>query len=357
MPIPLANIPKDIDAEEAVNGSLLIDGAAITRIVSYLRPTDFYSERGMFVYNACVSLYQRDEPINQITVGNQLHQDGKLSTAGGAAYLSHLVSNCATSLDIDSYAKIVHQASVYRKIITFSEMITDIGVKQDPDVNGSFDKIATEFEKLRQDTTMATRKLVIERPRLVETQPPYYIWNVNGTDIRFSLIEITTQTQFKRKVVAECNFVPLQPKNWDAYVNELLQISVKIEAPMEASSEYQLKLTIGQIFDKYFTEATEFSDLARGYVRRKFSAKPDEPEIEYYCLKSTALVTYLEGKKITISPNDLWAKYISKWGGVRHKGIRIGDKTTSLWCIPVSAFDEEAEQREPAQIPEVPEDF
>ena len=60
--------PHDISAEEAVGGSLLIDGQAIYETAVLLRPGDFYSEQNRLVYQACFSLYERNEAINQITV-------------------------------------------------------------------------------------------------------------------------------------------------------------------------------------------------------------------------------------------------------------------------------------------------
>jgi len=77
--------PHDIDAEEAVNGSLLIDGTAIYKIASFLNQPDFYSEQNQLVYGACLSLYQRNEAINQITVAQELDRRGKLEACGGAA--------------------------------------------------------------------------------------------------------------------------------------------------------------------------------------------------------------------------------------------------------------------------------
>ena len=100
--------PHDIDAEEAVIGSLLIDGTAIYKIITLLQGPDyFYHERNQWLYGACLALYQRDEAINQITVAQELDRQGKLETCGGAAYLSHLISIVPTSLDIEHYAQIV----------------------------------------------------------------------------------------------------------------------------------------------------------------------------------------------------------------------------------------------------------
>lgn len=132
--------PHDIDAEESVVGSLLIDGTAIYKISSDLRPADFYSERNMLIFAACQALYTRNEQINQITVAQELARQSKLETCGGAAYLSHVISVCPTSLEIDSYAEIVYRLSMMRKLIAAGAQITDIGYQSEPDVDTSLGK-------------------------------------------------------------------------------------------------------------------------------------------------------------------------------------------------------------------------
>ena len=84
--------PHDIEAEEAVIGSLLIDPEAILKVATFLKPEDFFDETNQAIYQACLSLYQRNEVINQITVAHELMRQNKLEQIGGAAYLSHLIS-------------------------------------------------------------------------------------------------------------------------------------------------------------------------------------------------------------------------------------------------------------------------
>jgi len=109
--------PHDLDAEEAVIGSLLIDGKAIIQITNLLPHADyFYHERNQWLYAACLALYQRDEAINQITLAQELDRQGKLESCGGAAYLSHLVSMVPTSLDIEHYAQIVYRLALNRRL-------------------------------------------------------------------------------------------------------------------------------------------------------------------------------------------------------------------------------------------------
>jgi len=144
--------PHDIDAEEAVTGSLLIDGTAIYKIATFLQPSDFYHEQSQWVYGACLSLYQRpegSEAINQITVAQELARQGKLESCGGAAYLSHLISIVPTSLDIEHYAQIVYRLSVMRGLINAAGQIAAIGYEADPNVDASFSRAEEVLFRLR----------------------------------------------------------------------------------------------------------------------------------------------------------------------------------------------------------------
>ncbi len=141
--------PHDIDAEEAVIGSLLIDGTAIYKIATLLNQPDFYHEQNQWLYGACLSLYQRNEAINQITVAQELDRQKKLEACGGAAYLSHLIANCPTSLDVEHYAQIVYRLSVMRHLINAANQIEAIGYEADPNVDASLSRAEDILFRLR----------------------------------------------------------------------------------------------------------------------------------------------------------------------------------------------------------------
>ena len=144
--------PHDIDAEEAVIGSLLIEGNAIFKIAYLLEQSeqsDFYHEQNQWLYGACLSLYQRNEAINQITVAQELDRQGRLEACGGAAYLSHLISIVPTSLDIEHYAQIVYRLAVKRRLIAAADKIAAIGYGADPDVDYNLNKAEDILFKLR----------------------------------------------------------------------------------------------------------------------------------------------------------------------------------------------------------------
>jgi len=133
--------PHDVEAEEAVIGSLLIDPDAVLKVATSLKPEDFFVETNQLIYQACLSLYQRpDEVINQITVAHELARQNRLEEIGGAAYLSHLISIVPTSLHVEYYAQIVSSMAVMRRLIAAAGQIAAIGYEAGPDVESSLNK-------------------------------------------------------------------------------------------------------------------------------------------------------------------------------------------------------------------------
>jgi len=145
--------PHNIEAEEAVIGSVLIDPDAILTICDFLKPEAFYREQNRWVYQACLSLYQREgkkEDIDQITVAQELARQGKLEVVGGLGYLSHLVSVVPTSVHVEHYAEIVHRLWVSRQLIAAAAQIAAIGYEADPDVEGSLSRAEDVLYRLHR---------------------------------------------------------------------------------------------------------------------------------------------------------------------------------------------------------------
>ncbi|MDA1035586.1 MAG: replicative DNA helicase [Chloroflexi bacterium] len=129
--------PHDPDAEEAVVGSLLIDGEAINRIAPLVKPEDFYRERNRWAFEACQSLYRRGDAIDQISVARELSLHERLEEIGGPAYLSHLVSAVPTTVHIEHFARIVNQTATMRRLIEAASQIASIGYGDTADVNAA----------------------------------------------------------------------------------------------------------------------------------------------------------------------------------------------------------------------------
>ena len=127
-------LPHDTDAEEALIGSLLIDGECIARIAPMLQPGDFYRERNQLCYDAALALSNRNQAVDQTTLAGELARTERLEQAGGMAYLSHLVAITPTSVHAEDYAEIVSRTATMRKLIAAGAKIAELGYSDTDDL-------------------------------------------------------------------------------------------------------------------------------------------------------------------------------------------------------------------------------
>ena len=120
-------LPHDLGAEEAVLGSVLIDGGCLTRLAPLLKEGDFYRERNQVCFDAAMSLFQRGQAVDQVTLAGELARTEKLDLVGGMAYLSHLVSITPTSVHAEHYAQSVSRTSGMRRLIDAGNRIVELG--------------------------------------------------------------------------------------------------------------------------------------------------------------------------------------------------------------------------------------
>ena len=127
-------LPHDTEAEESVLGSILIDGECLTRLAPLLKQGDFYRERNQLCFDAAMSLFQRDQAVDQITLAGELSRTEKLDLVGGMAYLSHLVSITPTSVHAEDYAQVVSRTSNMRRLIDAGNRIVNLGYTDTEDI-------------------------------------------------------------------------------------------------------------------------------------------------------------------------------------------------------------------------------
>ena len=99
--------PFNIEAEEAVIASILVDDDAVARVESIISAEHFYRDQNRWAYEACLELWSRNETINQVTLAHELSRRGKLDDAGGIPYISRIVGELATPVGVEHYAGIV----------------------------------------------------------------------------------------------------------------------------------------------------------------------------------------------------------------------------------------------------------
>jgi replicative DNA helicase len=128
-------MPHNVEAEEAVLGALLIDPDAIFRVASFLRPEDFFIERNGWVYDAILSLHDRREAVDFVTLCDELERHKRLEEVGGAAYITRLINVVPTSIHVEHYGHIVERAAVRRRLIRAATEIASLGYQEAQDVD------------------------------------------------------------------------------------------------------------------------------------------------------------------------------------------------------------------------------
>jgi replicative DNA helicase len=132
--------PQNIEAEEAVLGALLIDSDAIIRVSTILKPDDFYREKNGWIYSATLALHERHEPIDFLTLCDELERKGQLDQVGGPAYLTGLINAEPTSIHIEHYATIVQRAAIRRRLIEAAGQIAALAYREEDDLDEVVDR-------------------------------------------------------------------------------------------------------------------------------------------------------------------------------------------------------------------------
>ena len=126
--------PFDVEAEEAVIASVMVDGDAIYKVQGIVRPEDFYREQHRWTYEACLALWERGETVNQVTVAHELSRRERLEDSGGPGFLSRIVGELPTPIGVEHYAAIVSRDATYRQLIGASSQITQLAYQGGPDL-------------------------------------------------------------------------------------------------------------------------------------------------------------------------------------------------------------------------------
>jgi len=142
--------PQNLEAEQSVLGSLMLDKNSIIRIADLITPGDFYRNIHNNIYQAMIDLYQNNEPIDLLSVTNILRIRGKLEEIGGANYLAELVNNVPTATHIFYYAKIVKEKKVLRDLIEASHYIGNLGYQEAENIESLLDEAEKRIFSISQ---------------------------------------------------------------------------------------------------------------------------------------------------------------------------------------------------------------
>ncbi|MFH0799638.1 MAG: replicative DNA helicase [Pseudomonadota bacterium] len=136
--------PQNQEAEQSVLGGMLLDNEAIHRAVETIESVDFYRDAHRKIFQAIIGLYQRNEPADLVTVTSALKTSGDLEGVGGASYLASLVDKVPSSANVASYARIIRDKSVMRRLIEGATDIVERGYREE----GNVDEFVDSAEKI-----------------------------------------------------------------------------------------------------------------------------------------------------------------------------------------------------------------
>jgi len=143
--------PNDMEAEQAVLGSMLTDKDAVIEAIEALKPEDFYRQDHNIIYTAILNLYNKAEPIDIITVKSELISMGKFDSVGGLEYLAELPEKVPTTTNVDKYIKIVEEKAVLRNLIKTADSIVALGYDPTQEVEQVMDEAEKKIFNVMQN--------------------------------------------------------------------------------------------------------------------------------------------------------------------------------------------------------------
>lgn len=142
--------PHDLEAEQAVLGSMVIDKDSVIAAAEKLTEEDFYREDNRIIFRAIINLYRKAEPVDIITLKSELASMGKLDAVGGLEYLAELSDKVPTTANVDKYIKIVEENSVLRALIKTSDEIKEQAYDSAQEVEFIVDEAESKILKINQ---------------------------------------------------------------------------------------------------------------------------------------------------------------------------------------------------------------
>ncbi len=153
--------PHNIEAEQATLGALLLDGEAVGTVIHYLRPDNFYSLQNQKIYHAILSLFNKGQRADLITITEELRSSGELDSAGGPGYIAALTDMVPTSANVEYYAKVVLEQSIRRELIKISGKI----ISQSHDESLESRAVLEEAQRLIFDLTDSNQFVSFKTPK------------------------------------------------------------------------------------------------------------------------------------------------------------------------------------------------
>ena len=148
--------PQNIEAEESVLGSLLIDKDAMIKIADFLSENDFYMNANKLIFRTMIELFSKQEPIDIISVSSRIEDKGEIEKIGGKSYLTKLSNAVPTASNVVHYAQIIQKKATLRRLLNVASEIGELGFKEDENIDDLLDmaenKVFSVSQKFLKNT-------------------------------------------------------------------------------------------------------------------------------------------------------------------------------------------------------------
>lgn len=132
--------PQAIDLEEAVLGAIMLEKDALTAVIDIIKPAVFYKESHQMIFAAITRLFGKSEPVDILTVTNELKNNGELDIVGGPFYVTQLTNRIASAANVEYHARIISQKYIQRELIRISSEIIKDAFEDSSDVFDLLDR-------------------------------------------------------------------------------------------------------------------------------------------------------------------------------------------------------------------------
>ena len=155
--IPVGKIPpQNLDAEMSLLGAVLIDEETLADISEHVTAKDFYDKRHAIVYGAMMRLYEKNRPVDLLTLTEELKRKNELETVGGSAYITELTNYVPSAAHAEAYAELVGQKAIRRRLIKASADISELGFDEETSTQELLERAEAELfsvsdQSLKQD--------------------------------------------------------------------------------------------------------------------------------------------------------------------------------------------------------------
>lgn len=142
--------PQDLDAEKSVLGALMLDKNAVLRVVDFLEERDFYVPAHQKIYQSIVELFEKNQPIDVLTVTTKLKDKNQIDSIGGPSYLTEIINTVPSAAHADHYGGIVKQKKVLRELLTTAARISEDVFQNQEDPDEMLDMIEQKIFAINQ---------------------------------------------------------------------------------------------------------------------------------------------------------------------------------------------------------------